>query len=69
MKIVIFTLPINVNNKSHDFVAHFPRIQHVCLRNEIRCHCDSTALPRRLIRRTGFKMCKLNGNDLRIPRT
>ena len=43
--------------------------KHVCLRNEIRCHCDSTALPRRLIRRTSFKMCKLNGNDLRIPRT
>ena len=27
MEIVIFTLPINVNNKSHDYVAHFPRIQ------------------------------------------
>ena len=32
MKIVIFTLPINVNNKSHDFVAHFPRIQTCMLK-------------------------------------
>ena len=27
MEIVIFTLPINLNYKSHDYVAHFPRIQ------------------------------------------
>ena len=32
MEIVIFTLSINVNNKSHDYMAHFPRIQTCMLK-------------------------------------
>ena len=33
MEIVIFTLPINVIYKSHDCMAHFPRIQ-TCMLTE-----------------------------------
>ena len=32
MEIVIFTLFINVNNKSHDYVAHIPGIQTCMLK-------------------------------------
>ena len=32
MEIVIFTIPINVKNKSHDNMAHFPRIQTCMLK-------------------------------------
>ena len=35
--------------------ARFPRIQKCTLKKEIRCRSDATALPRRLIRRTGFE--------------
>ena len=52
MEIVIFTLPINVNNKSHDYMAHFPSIQTCMLKNEIRCLCDSIVLRRCLIQRS-----------------
>ena len=34
MEIVIFTLPINVNNKSRDYVAHFPRTQTCILKKQ-----------------------------------
>ena len=69
MKIVIFTLPINVNNKSHDFVAHFPRIQTCMLKKR-----DTMSLTQRrydvvLFDAPIVEMCKLNRNVMQTSRT
>ena len=68
MEIVIFTLPINVNNKSHDYVAHFPRIQTCMLKKR-----DVAVNQRRydviLFDAPIVEMCKLNRNVMQTSRT